>query len=368
MVALDASVLDELVALGMGDEFEHQFVRQCLEDAQNCVGAIERDGTRSDWEQLRESAHALRGVASNLGLAQVAGSGGELMRMADWQLQAEWRQRLSALLGQLQAGKDALDARVKRAKDEERPVIANRAAGASAGIESRAARLRSYQSVHRAQRFFAQLHRCIYPDLGDAHHLFQRYGGGHFAYLLHRCPCVRRTLALTDHLFHCSHTLAAWDHAIDQPHGEQFFSRVQIAIEHDPLRQLRADALAHKRVGTHAREQIEQDFGQPHHHAFLGNDGMAAQCRLETAAQRIALDQSDAVRTCAEANVKRVHPAHATLRVVEQAGAIAFANQLAEQRQITAKVENVAVRCQHHVWGRRTGMEKALAEARPGSR
>ncbi|MEG8118365.1 Hpt domain-containing protein, partial [Xanthomonas hortorum] len=74
---------------------------------------------RSDWEQLRESAHALRGVASNLGLAQVAGSGGELMRMADWQLQAEWRQRLSALRGQLQAGKDALDARVKRAKDEE---------------------------------------------------------------------------------------------------------------------------------------------------------------------------------------------------------------------------------------------------------
>lgn len=58
---LDSSVLDELASLGMGDEFERQFVRQCLEDAQNCVEAIERDGTRSDWEQLRESAHALRG-------------------------------------------------------------------------------------------------------------------------------------------------------------------------------------------------------------------------------------------------------------------------------------------------------------------
>ncbi|WP_372362950.1 ATP-binding protein [Xanthomonas sp. NCPPB 1325] len=116
---LDASVLDELAALGMGDEFERQFVRQCLDDAQNCVAAIERDGTRSDWEQLRESAHALRGVASNLGLAQMATNGGELMRMADWQLQAEWRQRLSVLREQLTAGKDALDARVRGVKDDE---------------------------------------------------------------------------------------------------------------------------------------------------------------------------------------------------------------------------------------------------------
>lgn len=116
---LDSSVLDELAALGMGEEFERQFVRQCLDDAQNCVGDIERDGTCSDWEQLRESAHALRGVASNLGLAQVASSGGELMRMADWQLQAEWRLRLSTLREQLKAGKDALDARVQGVKDGE---------------------------------------------------------------------------------------------------------------------------------------------------------------------------------------------------------------------------------------------------------
>ncbi|MCC8539098.1 ATP-binding protein [Xanthomonas axonopodis pv. poinsettiicola] len=116
---LDASVLDELAALGMGEEFERQFIRQCLDDAHNCVSAIERDGIRSDWEQLRESAHALRGVASNLGLAQVATHGGELMRMADWQLQAEWRLRLSALREHLEAGKDALGARLHGVKDGE---------------------------------------------------------------------------------------------------------------------------------------------------------------------------------------------------------------------------------------------------------
>ncbi|RNL22985.1 hypothetical protein C9385_15495, partial [Xanthomonas vasicola pv. vasculorum] len=42
---LDASVLDELAALGMGEEFECQFVRQCLADAHNCVGALARYGT-----------------------------------------------------------------------------------------------------------------------------------------------------------------------------------------------------------------------------------------------------------------------------------------------------------------------------------
>jgi hypothetical protein len=62
----------------------------------------------------------LRGVASNLGLAQLASSGGELMRMADWQLQAEWRQLLSALREQLQTGREVLDARLQGVKDDER--------------------------------------------------------------------------------------------------------------------------------------------------------------------------------------------------------------------------------------------------------
>lgn len=39
--------------------------------------------------------------------------------MADWQLQAEWRLRLSTLREQLKAGKDALDARVQGVKDGE---------------------------------------------------------------------------------------------------------------------------------------------------------------------------------------------------------------------------------------------------------
>jgi len=72
---------------------------------------IHADGEAMNWVQFRDQAHAIKGVASNLGLVRAANRAGELMRMADWQLKAEWRQRLSVLAGALKEGRLALDAR-----------------------------------------------------------------------------------------------------------------------------------------------------------------------------------------------------------------------------------------------------------------
>ncbi|WP_369968878.1 response regulator [Stenotrophomonas rhizophila] len=109
--ALDPAVLDELAALGMGEGFEKQFIAQCLSDVDGCMARIQASGEQQAWDQLREHAHALRGVASNLGLVQVASAGGELMRMPDWQLKAEWTPRAAALGNALRQGRKALDAR-----------------------------------------------------------------------------------------------------------------------------------------------------------------------------------------------------------------------------------------------------------------
>jgi two-component system sensor histidine kinase RpfC len=109
--ALDPAVLDELAALGMGEGFEKQFIAQCLSDVDGCMARIQASGEQQAWDQLREHAHALRGVASNLGLVQVANAGGELMRMPDWQLKAEWTPRAGALGNALRQGRKALDAR-----------------------------------------------------------------------------------------------------------------------------------------------------------------------------------------------------------------------------------------------------------------
>ncbi|MGO4780965.1 hybrid sensor histidine kinase/response regulator, partial [Lysobacter sp. 2RAB21] len=53
---LDAAILDELGALGMGEGFEREFVRQCLRDAEACVGALGVAGGQGDWDRVREHA------------------------------------------------------------------------------------------------------------------------------------------------------------------------------------------------------------------------------------------------------------------------------------------------------------------------
>ncbi|WP_312710686.1 Hpt domain-containing protein, partial [Stenotrophomonas sp.] len=111
---LDPGVLDELASLGMGDGFEREFIRQCLTDADQCVAVATADGERADWVHFREQAHAIKGVASNLGLVRVANRAGDLMRMADWQLKSEWRQRLSVLQGGIKEGRQALEARARQ--------------------------------------------------------------------------------------------------------------------------------------------------------------------------------------------------------------------------------------------------------------
>ena len=95
----------------MGDAFEREFIEQCLNDADGCIGAMAHAMERGDGEHLREHAHALKGVASNLGLVKLAAAAGEMMGLADWQISREWRHRLAALNSHLSHGRAALDAR-----------------------------------------------------------------------------------------------------------------------------------------------------------------------------------------------------------------------------------------------------------------
>ena len=109
---LDPSVLDELAAMGMGAEFEREFIAHCLADADGCMGAMSHAAESADWARLRDHAHAIKGVAANLGLLRVAELGSGLMRLADWQVRNEWRQRIAMLNAALTQGREALDARL----------------------------------------------------------------------------------------------------------------------------------------------------------------------------------------------------------------------------------------------------------------
>ncbi len=115
----DSSVLDELVSLGMGEGFEREFIGQCLRDADACLAGLTSAGEAQDWERQREQAHALKGVASNLGLVKLAAAGGEMMRLPDWQLGNEWRRRRDDIDGMLRQGRAALDTRLRERKQRD---------------------------------------------------------------------------------------------------------------------------------------------------------------------------------------------------------------------------------------------------------
>ncbi|HEU0306433.1 MAG TPA: response regulator, partial [Lysobacter sp.] len=112
--AFDPSVLDELASLGMGDSFEREFVGQCLKDAGSILLALAEAGEAGLWPRLRDHAHALKGVASNLGLVLLAATSSEMMRIDDATLTREWSHRLEALHRHLARGKAALDARARQ--------------------------------------------------------------------------------------------------------------------------------------------------------------------------------------------------------------------------------------------------------------
>ncbi|RYG13746.1 MAG: response regulator [Burkholderiales bacterium] len=109
----DPSVLNELGALGMGDAFEREFIVQCLNDADGCLGAMAHAMEQGEGGHMREHAHALKGVASNLGLVKLSAAAGEMMRLADSQISREWRQRLAMLNSYLSHGRAALEARAR---------------------------------------------------------------------------------------------------------------------------------------------------------------------------------------------------------------------------------------------------------------
>ncbi|MGO4220376.1 ATP-binding protein [Lysobacter sp. TAF61] len=110
----DSTVLDELGALGMGAGFEREFIAQCLRDADGCMVGLRQAGEQAEWERAREHAHALKGVASNLGLNKLAAVSGEIMRLPDWQLAREWQARLDGLGERMAQGRAALDTRERQ--------------------------------------------------------------------------------------------------------------------------------------------------------------------------------------------------------------------------------------------------------------
>ncbi|HKE48288.1 MAG TPA: Hpt domain-containing protein, partial [Rhodanobacteraceae bacterium] len=105
---ISRNVLEELRELQLGNDFLSLFLDECLRDALKSIGELERTGASTSWDAFRDHCHALKGVAGNMGAVRLAAVASETMRLGNWQLAREWRQRIRMLREQLEVARAAL--------------------------------------------------------------------------------------------------------------------------------------------------------------------------------------------------------------------------------------------------------------------
>ena len=76
-------VLQELASMGLGEAFLREFVEQCLRDIGRNMLLMQQAAAQADHAAMREQAHAMRGVAENIGAAALVGRCQEIMRLDD---------------------------------------------------------------------------------------------------------------------------------------------------------------------------------------------------------------------------------------------------------------------------------------------
>jgi two-component system sensor histidine kinase RpfC len=119
--AIAPDVLRELGELQLGADFLALFVSECLRDALTIIGELEKSGAAGHWDAFRDACHALKGVAGNMGAVQLAASASDVMRLGNWQLPREWRERVRRLREQLEGARASLKDVVAGDASAERP-------------------------------------------------------------------------------------------------------------------------------------------------------------------------------------------------------------------------------------------------------
>lgn len=92
-----ASVLGDLASMQLGGEFMSDFVEQCLRDIGQCLTDFQQKCKESDWDGSRDAAHALKGIADNLGAESLSEQCKNIMRASNELCQRDWRKQAAGL-------------------------------------------------------------------------------------------------------------------------------------------------------------------------------------------------------------------------------------------------------------------------------
>ncbi|MGI8560524.1 MAG: response regulator, partial [Luteimonas sp.] len=82
-------VLQELASMNFGREFLEGFVEQCVRDIGRTLPQLQKAAKDGDWDAMRDFAHAMRGVAENIGASQLVDRCRQIMKMSSSQLSLE---------------------------------------------------------------------------------------------------------------------------------------------------------------------------------------------------------------------------------------------------------------------------------------
>ena len=85
----------------LGEAFLKDFVEQCIKDANECLAELKRHAGSRTWGDCRESAHALKGIAENLGAQLMAERCQQIMRASDEALARELSRLMTELSSQM---------------------------------------------------------------------------------------------------------------------------------------------------------------------------------------------------------------------------------------------------------------------------
>ena len=98
---MGSAVLEELAGMQLGDAFLREFVEQCIKDADGCIAQLRSQSSLRAWADCRETAHALKGIAENLGAQKISERCQQLMRANDELLSRDLGRQLAELETQL---------------------------------------------------------------------------------------------------------------------------------------------------------------------------------------------------------------------------------------------------------------------------
>lgn len=83
------SVLQELALMNFDHDFLENFVEQCLRDIGKILPQLRKAAGDGDWDAMRDTAHAMRGVAENIGATPLIERCRKIMKLGSTQLAIE---------------------------------------------------------------------------------------------------------------------------------------------------------------------------------------------------------------------------------------------------------------------------------------